>query len=153
MQSEQTWICDSCGELIQKPEDGWVEWIVSVSKNEAYDLRLVHHAVSGGRSCQYHQTLVYQKYNGIISDAGLPTFLGADGLMQLLILLAEQRLPQGQVLEMIKRLHIPRYEHARHHFNEAIGELVFEPNTPRDFYWQHDIDAILEWSRSTNRDA
>ncbi|VEG89833.1 Uncharacterised protein [Legionella spiritensis] len=80
-------------------------------------------------------------------------FLGADGLMQLLILLSEQRLPQDQVLEMIKRLHIPGYEHARRYFNEAIDHLVFEPNTPPGFYLQHNIDAVLEWSRLTYRDS
>lgn len=77
-------------------------------------------------------------------------FLGADGLMQLLALIAEQRLPQDQVLEMIKRLHVPGYEHARCHFNEAIGQLVFEPNTLAGFYWQHNINAVLEWLKSTN---
>ena len=54
---------------------------------------------------------------------------------------------------MIKRLHIPGYEHARLHFNAAIDQLVFEPNTPPGFYWQHNNDAVLEWPRSTNRDA
>ncbi|USQ12952.1 hypothetical protein J2N86_09580 [Legionella lytica] len=149
----ETWICDSCDELIQRPEDGRVEWIVSM--NEAKDLRLVHHARSGshGQSCQYNCTSVYQKYKGIINDVSLSMFLGADGLMQLLSLIAEQRLPQNQVLEMIKRLHIPGYEHTRHHFNEAIGQLVFEPNTAPGFYLQHNINAVLEWTRSTNRDA
>ncbi|MBA4260368.1 MAG: hypothetical protein C0446_14490, partial [Chitinophaga sp.] len=76
MQSEQlvkTWICDSCGQLIQKPEDGWVEWIVSVPENKAYDLRLVHRTGSGlnGRSCQYQQAAVRQKYEGIIADSAL----------------------------------------------------------------------------------
>ncbi|HAU0095421.1 TPA: hypothetical protein JBE77_15060, partial [Legionella pneumophila] len=113
----KTWICDTCGGLIQKPEEGWVEWIVSVPKNEAYGLRLAHRAGYGsnGSSCQYNEELVYKQYGGIINDGELSWYLGDGGLMLLLTLLEEQQIPQDQVLEMIKRLHIPEYEHARRH--------------------------------------
>jgi hypothetical protein len=42
--------------------------------------------------------------------------------MRLLALIAEERAPTNDILEMIKRLHIRGYEQARLHFDEAIAE-------------------------------
>ncbi len=126
----------------------------SITNSKAYDLRLVHHAGSGANksSCQFNSTLVSQQ-GCILLDLHLSMCLGADGLMRLLSFLAKQELPQDQVLEMIKRLHIPGYEHARHYFKKAINQFVIEPNMPPGFYCQNQIDAVLEWSRSINQDA
>lgn len=51
--------------------------------------------------------------------------------MRLLALLAERQVRSDEVLEMIKRLHIPGCEHTRLHFDEAISEGVLEPNAAR----------------------
>jgi hypothetical protein len=59
--------------------------------------------------------------------------------------LARDELPKDEVLEMIKRLHIPGYEHARQHFQRAIADGVFEPNMPDGYYWQSNIDAVLRF--------
>lgn len=52
-------------------------------------------------------------------------------------------IPQEDVLEMIKRLHIPGYEHARLHFDEAIADGVFEPNRRPGYCRRDDIVAVL----------
>jgi hypothetical protein len=65
--------------------------------------------------------------------------------MHLLSFLARDELPKDEVLEMIKRLHVPGYEHARLHFDRAIREGVFEPNMPDGYYWQSNIRAVLEF--------
>ena len=70
----------------------------------------------------------------MVLDLPLDSFLGSDGLMSLLALVAEHRVKSTEVLEMIKRLHIPGYEHTRLHFDEAISEGVFEPNTVPGYY-------------------
>ena len=67
--------------------------------------------------------------------------------MRLLVMVHEKELPADDVLEMIKRLNIPGYEHARLHFERAMAEDVFEPNMPPHFYFQHDIDATLEFAQ------
>lgn len=72
-------------------------------------------------------------------------FLGADGLMMLLGFIANNELPTPEVLEMIKRLHIPGYEHARLHFERAIAEGVFEPTTVEGFYPTRDIQCVLDY--------
>ena len=100
----------------------------------------------GGGRCQYNENEETKKDGAILSDLGLDRFVGADGLMELLILVDEGRLPKNEVIEMIKRLHIPGYEEARRSFHSAIQEGVFEPNTPLGFYSQSEIKATLEYA-------
>lgn len=147
------WICDTCGERIEKVEDGWVEWMKypkdgadrgEVKKYEGKGLRLVHHR-SVNPGCAYDQKVEYATRKGLLSDLPLSEFLGPDGLMQLLGFIATNIVPTEECLEMIKRLHIPEYEDARRFFDEAIRGEVFEPNTPEGYYRQSDIQAVLRW--------
>jgi hypothetical protein len=70
-----------------------------------------------------------------------------DGLMEMLQLLHETHMPVEDVIEMTKRLQIPGYEHARHHFEDAIADGAFEPNQPAGFYRQDDINEVLKWMK------
>ena len=147
------WICDSCGEYILKPIDGWVEWLTRKRQdsetNIGRGLRLVHHCGAHNplsERCQYDQDKEYKQGGSILSDSGLEEFIGADGLMSLLELLARSELPADEVIEMIKRLHIPGYEHARRHFDAALAEGVFDPSSMPGFYTQHEIQAVLEYA-------
>jgi hypothetical protein len=154
------WICDTCGEKIENPKDGWVEWIVVGAGfrggiKTGRDLRLVHHIPASplGKpyGCQFNGPEERAKDGGIISDLSLEYFLGPDGLMRLLALISEDELPKEEVLEMIKRLHIPGYEIARHHFDRAIEAGVFEPNTPKDYYHMRDIEATIKFLEEEDR--
>jgi hypothetical protein len=151
------WICDSCGQTIEKAEDGWVEW-VSLSLQgvnpSGRGLRLVHTNVSsptdGPNRCQYNQDIEYEKDKGLIKDLPLTSFIGPDGLMRLLIFISQNELPNEEVLEMIKRLHIPEYEQARNYFKQAISEGVFEPNTPDNYHFQREIKATIKYISEHN---
>ena len=164
------WICDTCGEIIQGKEDGWVEWIEFPEGGHSFqeyiesqrkggdiklrgrNLRLVHHYPASHRTskyrCQFDQDYERRKDGGEVGDSSLESFLGPDGLMRFLDFIAENRFPNVQeVLEMIKRLLIPGYEHARLHFDSAISEGVIEPN-PFKNYSQSEIDAVLDYVSS-----
>lgn len=154
MNKTTTWICDTCRQLIEQPEDAWVEWISFTERAgecNGRDPRIVHHkpsSPSGGKwGCQYDEKWVFQQDKSIVSGLHLPHFRGPDGLMFLLSMIVDKTLPVDQVLELIKRIHIPRYEHARLYFDAAIEDGVFEPNMPKDFYWQSDIEATLEYAK------
>ncbi len=145
-----TWICDNCGELLQRAEDGYVEWLITQAdehgNRRGRGLRLVHHLpASPHHSCQYDEDEEFRRDGSILQSLSLEQFLGPDGLMLLLSMLARDKLPKADVLEMIKRLHIPGYEHARQHFQRAIDDGVFEPNVPEGYYWQSNINAVLEF--------
>ena len=69
--------------------------------------------------------------------------------MELLSMISDDNFEdKEEVLEIIKRLHIPGYEKARCFFDEAIENGVFEPNTKPMYYWTRDIDAVLEYIKS-----
>ena len=147
-----TWICDTCGGIIEKPEDGWVEWISLTQAGispSGRDIRIVHsHSASpldGPKKCQYDGDIEFRKDKGVLSDNSLTDFIGPDGLMRLLVFISEQELPTPEVLEIIKRLHIPGYERARNHFDKAIYDGVFEPNMPKNFYNESDIKATIKY--------
>jgi hypothetical protein len=148
-----TWICDSCGSEIEDVAHGWVEWLTKYEdgKRSSRGLRLVHHCVysprEGRHKCQYDGNYEYQKDGHTISDTDLKSCLGSNGLMDLLSMLSDDEAPKDDIIEMIKRLHIPGYEHARFHFQAAINDGAFDPNTKPGFYPLRDIEATLAWAK------
>jgi hypothetical protein len=129
--------CDSCRRKIKSVQDGWVEWISFAEINKTgQGLRVVHKNSGNNSSCQYEQKAEYDIHGGILSDSALEQFIGPDGLMRLLVMISENELPKMKVLEMIKRIHTPGYDHAKDYFDEAISQGFFEPNMPRNFYLQ-----------------
>lgn len=144
------WVCDKCGGRINSERDGWVEWLnVPQSNSEwaARGLRLVHHTQAsplrddGG--CQYDEKREFQNGRATVADDSLEDYLGPDGLMQLLAMLSEGQLPKSEVIEMIQRLHIPGYEEARRYMPRAIAEGSVEPNLPKGFHWQSDLERVI----------
>lgn len=150
------WLCDTCGQRIAHSKDGWVEWLEcsKIPKPVGRGLRLVHHRPAspllGG--CQYNEDQEFARDGSLLLDLPLERFLGDDGLTELLELLAEARLPQAEVIEMIKRLHTPGYERARFHAEGAMSAGVFSPNLPEGFFWQSQIEAILDWADEKGRE-
>ena len=162
---DRGWICDRCGETIRKAGDGWVQW----RKREAelrkagqqekprgpmgQDLELVHHRLAsplprqGGKYGGKYDGCYFNRADPELAvfDTHLVSFLGPDGLMRLLAMIAEEEVPISEGFEMLKRLHIPGYEHTRLHFEEAIRDGVFELNTDPGYYWQADIRAVDQW--------
>lgn len=137
-------ICDNCGEIIEKVSDGWIEWynIIDEEGNKVRDgLRLVHHI-----TCMYNSQELHRQGKNI-SDMHLEYFMGDDGLMILLALLGDDYynfLNPNDVIEMIKRLHIPNYEETRLYLREAISNGVYEPNTHIDFPYQFQMELVKE---------
>ncbi|MBW2202170.1 MAG: hypothetical protein JRF71_15300 [Deltaproteobacteria bacterium] len=150
MPTTDTFVCDTCGQIIEKPEHGWVEWISLVGKKPGRNFRLVHHKPrspnSGESGCQFNQAAEFAEDKGIVSDLPLTYFMGSNGLMSLLSMINQNDVPVDEVVEMIKRIHIPGYERARFYFKEAIDNGVFEPNMPENFYWQSDIEDTLKFA-------
>lgn len=140
------WICDNCGKKIDNIENGWIEWLEAKDKNgnyKSWGIRIVHRV-----DCIYNQDLVYKQHKAIVSDVDLKSFSGSDGLMDLLVQISDNNFNDNEeVLEIIKRIHIPGYEEARLYFDEAIGDGIFEPNTKPSYYSQSDIKAVLDYIR------
>jgi hypothetical protein len=150
------WKCSSCGDLITRIEDGWVEWLAGEDERgeRLKGLRLVHRlspsAGSNGPGCRYDSVQEFRNDRSIVEGLSLERFVGSDGLMLLLSFLASGEMPCGDVLELAKRVQIPGYEQTRELFPEAIGMGVLSPAIGEGYYMESEIRELLSWA---NREA
>jgi hypothetical protein len=142
------WSCGSCGELITSIEDGFVEWLAGADEYAAdrygttriKGLRLVHSL------CRYDDRREFQRDQSLVEGLPLARFVGADGLMLLLSLIAKREMPEPDLLELVKRVHIPGYEQTREFFLEAIHGGTVAPLIGEGFYTQSEIHEVLAWA-------
>lgn len=155
------WRCASCGRLITRIEDGWVEWLANEPTQDrpaARGLRLVHRtrsASSTGNRCQYDFRREFRNDRSIVEGLPLERFVGADGLMLLLSFLAVGEMPNEEVLELAKRVQIPGYEQARDLFRAGRELGVVVPAIRDGYYLQLEIHRLLRWAQvelQTNRE-
>lgn len=121
------WICDECGEVIEEPSHGYVEWDEREGTGVGFGFRIVHHNLHSplkpDRNCYRYQAG---------SHLHLEHFLGADGILRLLALVdpGEFHIPDfdGPYVENIRewvtffrRLHVPYFEEARLYLSRAAA--------------------------------
>lgn len=157
MEVDPPWNCDACGHPILSVEDGWVEWLNGMTEEKMegslHDLRLVHHRNSSPRAdtenaCYHDEDRWYAAKGYTVSDIQLRYYVGPDGLMNLLAWLADKRFAEpDQVLEMIKRLHVPQYEEARFSLDAARADGAFEIRSTPGYHRQEELAAVLAWVR------
>lgn len=147
------WICDTCGKRIKNAGQGWLQWVSRYEGDVLHgrDLQIVHHSTAsplkdrmGRQGCYFSDAEELRKDGGTTSGGHLATFLGPDGLMQLLSFIQSGEAPAAQTIEVIKRLHIPGYESARPFLEQAVSEGIIEPNMPNGFYWQNELSQVIE---------
>jgi hypothetical protein len=109
------WICDTCGEIIESPEHGWLEWRQD-ENHKAFDFNIVHHIEHsprklGGGDCYPFKDL----------SSHLDRYVGEDGLPHLLCLLDEDI-----HINPVDGLQVPYYEEARQYFHRASQDGYFD---------------------------
>jgi hypothetical protein len=118
----QQWFCDSCGGLIEKPEDGWIEWYTEGDAYIASGYRIVHH----DQRCMYNEHVLFQQ-GKMVSDNHLDDYVGPNGLVYLTRMLELDNLKdKSELIEMIRRLHVPYYEEARQYWAQAEEDGFFD---------------------------
>jgi hypothetical protein len=149
------WRCDSCGQLVPDLQAGWVEWLAAEDtrgKPRVSGLRLVHRRNTSARSrepygCRYNARDEFRKNRGIVEGLALDRFVGPDGLMLLLSMIAERELPLQELVELAKRVQIPGYEAAYDLVHDAVSEGVIAPCISSGFYLQCEIWDVLKWAK------
>ena len=122
------WICDTCGEIIQSPDEGYVQFIDKNRDGKWDDFVIVHHASAS--------PLANTCYRDGYSDLNLSAFLGTDGLSNLIGLIdpgefyfKELRVPRTsnfrKWVTLVRRLQTPYYEEARLYFGKAKDDGLF----------------------------
>ena len=148
------WRCSACGELITRIEDGWVEWLACEDQSgntRVKGLRLVHRYAASPRrnhryGCQYDARREFRRDRSIVEGLPLARFVGPDGLMLLLSFLAADEMPKDDILELVKRVQIPRYERARDLLKRRSASRVVVPVIRPGYYLQSELDALLRWA-------
>lgn len=113
-------------------------------------LRLVHALAASARGperhgCQYDATHEFRRDQSVVEGLSLERFVGPDGLMMLLSLIAADELPREELLELAKRVQIPGYEQARELLPQAIAKGIMEPSIGPGYYLQSEIRSVLRW--------
>ncbi len=135
------WHCDACARLITSVNDGWVEWLASEDDNGATiinGLRLVHRG-----SCRYDARTVFRNRRSVVEGLSLERFIGPDGLILLLSLLAVGELPAIEVIELAKRVQIPGYELARNLAGKGNLPQLLRASLGYGCYLQSEINEVL----------
>lgn len=140
------WFCDRCGEKVYSNGDnGFVQWLTNYKDHapNAYNIQIVHNK----KPCLFTQNYIQSLEESVMyKDMPLEYYLGTDGLMNLLEIISYNDFQDNEeVLEIIKRIHIPGYELTRKYFARAIREGVFEPNTKDGYYTQEIINTIADY--------
>jgi hypothetical protein len=146
------WRCTTCGEFITRIEDGRVEWLAGEEEGSATlrGLRLVHRREASPKSggCQYDMRKEFRRNRSIVEGLSLERFVGPDGLMLLLSMIASGESSAEEIIELVKRVQIPGYEQARELFEIAIENGFLSPSIGNGFYLQSEIQALLRWAAS-----
>jgi len=72
-------------------------------------------------------------------------FAGPDGLMLLLSFIATGEFSTNDILELAKRVQVPRYELSREIFPQAIACQAFTPFLGEGYYLQSEMKELLTW--------
>ena len=135
------WHCDFCARLITTVSDGWVEWLASEDDTGAtilHGLRLVHRG-----SCRYDKRAVFGSRRSVVEGLCLERFIGPDGLVLLLSLIAAGELPTVDLIELAKRVQVPGYELVRNLAGRANLPQIVVPSLGHGCYLQSEIAQLL----------
>lgn len=153
LKSLEQFICDYCGGIIEKPEEGWLEWITEYDKERgtyiAHGYRIVHHAMFSPRksgNC-YH----YANHLGC-SDMYLHQMMNMSRLLSFLDAgpyhEPDYKGPRVRDLrgfvEIVRRLTIPYYEEARLYWGRALADGFFEGANPVWIYLPETLKSLIE---------
>lgn len=142
----QKWYCDCCGEIIESPRDGYVQFRRSGDNGLIYDdFVIVHHRTASPRrnGCYLYD-----------SDCDLESFLGDRGKVNLLSLLdpGEYHMPNFMLMtsnirkwnDFFMRLQLPYYEEARRYWDRAMSDGYFGDSNEIYIYLPQNLRRMIQ---------
>ncbi|MEX2374109.1 MAG: hypothetical protein WD942_00795 [Dehalococcoidia bacterium] len=150
----QQWICDTCRDVIESPQEGWLEWLESAGALEegASDFRIVH-AASGsqGTPCRPWMNPPAGKVTGSLPLDGV---VGSEALPFLLskidpgpYLVEDFHGPYVASLrewaELARRLMVPGYEEARQYLPQAVAEGLIDDWSEMSIYRREQLASVV----------
>lgn len=150
-------VCDKCGKLIEKPSDGYVEWLTIYTPNEPVtvsEFKIIHAQVTSPNKahkegCHHHLNSDH------LSDIDLSHFL-KNAHQYIYAFLSPGPLHDiegnepSQVVDFAaftdfaRRLTIPYYEEARQYFDKAINDGYFSDHHSIAIFTEETLLHIIE---------
>lgn len=130
-------ICDTCGEIIEKPEDGYLEWVYSDDGMQR-EFNIVHHGGSSPRKKYNHNGCYQHADRHGRMDEALNQSIDPNRMMAFLLKFIDMgryhdpdrghiaKVNISEYVELVRRLTIPYYEEARLYWEEAKSDGFFD---------------------------
>jgi hypothetical protein len=147
----EQWICDTCGDVIESVDDGWIEWLVdySTSPPQSYSFRICHHLTAsprgGSDGCYAHI------HEGNTADLHLHQFTLIEYLSALDVGRIHQPKFKGagvrdlrEWVELGRRLFLPYYEEARPHVDAARSQLLADGENEVSVFTEKVLKQIID---------
>ena len=117
------WFCDTCGELISKPEDACLEWYLDRNTSAETGFRIVH---AHQPACRYDERQLERDKKSLL-DLPFNTVIWPDGLGALLYVMEHTTFASVKdFIDIVRRLQVPYYEEARHYWQQAEKDGLFD---------------------------
>lgn len=147
------WFCDRCGEVIEKPGDGWLEFVRGRDELKR-GFKIVHHAGASPRGEELGHCYHYEGVHGR-SDMYLREYLGGQGIVALLSMIdagpyhsSDYKSPGvadfREYADLFRRLHVPYYEEARRYWDQAISDGLLASNNEVSIYSPEVLKEVIE---------
>lgn len=136
-------ICDECGQMIENVDDGWLE---SILDHEMYysGFRIVHHITTSPLNRKYGCYYDPDRIPGTISDMYLNHYTGIDGLAELMSVFGDKLRDSAELVEIVRRLHLPHYEQARLYWQQAKADGYAGEANEAWPYKQKNLKGIIQ---------
>ncbi len=153
-------ICDTCDEIIESPEDGWIEWIAEYNsdtkKLEIHSFNIVHHhsksplANLENEGCYQH----FAKHGR--KNRHLHQFIDENYIMANLLKMLDigpfhnpkyegpNIIDMRQYVETVRRLTISHYEEAKQYWDRAIEDGYFNDKNETFIYGVENLKGMIE---------
>lgn len=145
----EQWVCDVCGEVINKPEEGMLEFDNNRGVSSKYnDFIIVHHkSFSHDKNgcTKFNMSIHLDECLGNIGVADLmsmmdPTFIKVNTFVNPNIEISCIR----KWVEIYCRLHIKYYEEARQYFRLALADNFFDGANETFLYREQNLKDIVD---------
>ena len=156
----EQFICDTCGQIIEKPEHGWVEWESKIEgdppRQEQWGFKIVHHSPHSPLKGEHKRDggCYHYTHSSHRSDLHLTDFLGDNQMPELLSFLdvgpyhdpdysGPSIVEMREFVEFARRLTIPYYEEARQYWSDALSDGYFGDANEIWIYLPENLEALI----------
>lgn len=148
MEPLRQWICDVCGKVIEKPEDGYVVWGTN-EEGKIDKIRILHknnhvdgYIIGCDHDSRYSMSLPIESFLGDDGKVRLLSLIdpGPDFRMEYREHIADMRL----FLEFFRRVQIPYYEEARLYWSRAQADGYFAGANEIWTYLPRNLKTLIE---------